>query len=244
MRTLWHRLGGQPEGGNIRASFFCRDVMNKRYDLIVFDWDGTVMDSTAVIAKSIQAACSDLGLTIPDDETARHVIGLGLDQALQYAVPELTEAMRPDLVARYRHHFLSQDGAIPLFDGARETIGELHAAGYLLGVATGKSSAGLNRALDSSGLKEYFHATRTADQTFSKPDPAMLLELMDELAVSAERTLMVGDTTHDLQMAQNAKVDAVAMGHGAHPAEQLRELNPLALVDDFAELRAWFKSNA
>jgi phosphoglycolate phosphatase len=218
--------------------------MNKRYDLIVFDWDGTVMDSTAVIARSIQAACRDLGLTIPDDETARHVIGLGLDQALQYAVPELTEAMRPDLVARYRHHFLSQSGAIPLFDGARETIAELHAAGYLLGVATGKNSAGLNRALDSSGLKEYFHATRTADQTFSKPDPAMLLELMDELAVSAERTLMVGDTTHDLQMAQNAKVDSVAMGHGAHPPEQLRELNPLALMDDFAELRAWFKVNA
>jgi phosphoglycolate phosphatase len=218
--------------------------MGKRYDLIVFDWDGTVMDSTAVIAGSIQSACRDLGLTVPNDETARHVIGLGLDQALRYAVPDMPETMRPDLVARYRYHFLSRDAAIPLFDGARETIAELHEAGYWLGVATGKNSNGLNRALDSSGMREYFHATRTADVTFSKPNPAMLFELMEELGVSAERTLMVGDTTHDLQMAQNAKVDAVAMGHGAHPAEQLQELNPLVLVGDFAELRAWFKINA
>ncbi|TAN80890.1 MAG: HAD family hydrolase [Gallionella sp.] len=218
--------------------------MSKRYDLIVFDWDGTVMDSTAVIAGSIQAACRDLGLPVPDDETARHVIGLGLDQALRHAVPDMPEAMRPDLVARYRHHFLAHDLAIPLFAGARETVVELHGAGYRLGVATGKSRAGLDRALESTGLKQYFHATRTADQTFSKPHPAMLFELMDELSVSAERTLMVGDTTHDVLLAQNAKVDAVAMTHGAHPPEQLQELAPLALVADFAELRGWLKANA
>ncbi len=218
--------------------------MGKRYDLIVFDWDGTVMDSTEVIAGSIQAACRDLGLQVPDDQTARHVIGLGLDQALRHAVPELTEAMRPKLVERYRHHFLAQDQAIPLFEGARETIVELHEAGYRLGVATGKSSNGLERALEATGLKEYFHATRTADRTLSKPDPAMLLELMDELGASSGRTLMVGDTTHDVQMAQNASVDAVAIGHGAHPPEQLLELKPLALVDDFAELNTWFKQNA
>jgi len=218
--------------------------MTKRYDLIVFDWDGTVMDSTAVIAGSIQAACRDLGLTVPADETARHVIGLGLGEALRYAVPGAPESMYEPLVARYRHHFLAQDQAIPLFSGARETIVELHDAGYRLGVATGKSRAGLDRALESTGLKKYFHATRTAEQTFSKPHPAMLLELMDELAVSAARTLMVGDTTHDLQLAQNANVDVLAVGHGAHPAEQLQALNPLALVQDFAELRAWLKANA
>jgi len=218
--------------------------MSKRYDLIVFDWDGTVMDSTAVIAGSIQAACRDLGLNVPDDETARHVIGLGLDQALRYAVPDMPEAMRPDLVARYRHHFLAQDEAIPLFDGARETIAELHDKGYHLGVATGKSRAGLSRAMESSGMKNYFHATRTADQAFSKPDPAMLLELMDELGASPERTLMVGDTTHDVQMAQNAKVDVVAVGYGAHTPQQLKILNPLALVDDFTQLRAWFRVHA
>ena len=218
--------------------------MGKHYDLIVFDWDGTVMDSTAVIAASIQAACRDLGLAIPGDETARHVIGLGLVQALRHAVPDAPEAMYEPLVERYRHHFLAQDREIPLFGGARETIAELHDAGYRLGVATGKSRKGLERALESTGLKQYFHATRTADMTFSKPDPAMLFELMDELAVSAERTLMVGDTTHDLLLAQNAGVDVVAMGHGAHPAEQLLELQPLALLDDFIQLRAWFKVNA
>jgi phosphoglycolate phosphatase len=218
--------------------------MAKRYDLIVFDWDGTVMDSTAVISGSIQAACRDLGLTIPDDETARHVIGLGLDQALRHAVPDMPDALRPELVARYRHHFLSQDEDIPLFAGAKEMIAELHAAGYWLGVATGKSNAGLSRAMESSRMTGFFHATRTADQTLSKPDPAMLFELMEELDVSAERTLMVGDTTHDLQMAHNAGVDVVAIGHGAHPPEQLQELNPLALVSDFAELRSWIKVNA
>jgi len=218
--------------------------MAKRYDLIVFDWDGTVMDSTAVISGSIQAACRDLELKVPDDETARHVIGLGLSQALRYAVPELPEAKYPQLVERYRYHFLAQDANIPLFAGAKETIAELHAAGYRLGVATGKSNAGLSRAMEVSSMKRYFHATRTADQTYSKPDPAMLFELMEELGVSAERTLMVGDTTHDLQMAHNAGVDAVAVGHGAHPPEQLHELNPLALAADFAELRTWFKANA
>lgn len=218
--------------------------MSKRYDLIVFDWDGTVMDSTSVIAGSIQAACRDLELPVPDDETARHVIGLGLNQALSYAVPDLTEAMLPELVARYRHHFLSQDQSIPLFEGARETIEELHGAGYWLGVATGKNRNGLERALVNTGMKQYFHATRTAEQTFSKPNPAMLFELMDELGVSAERTLMVGDTTHDVLLAQNANVDVLAVGHGAHPPEQLLELEPLALVDDFAELRAWLKANA
>ncbi len=218
--------------------------MSKRYDLIVFDWDGTVMDSTAIIAGSIQSACRDLGLSIPSDEAARHVIGLGLNQALRHAVPDAPEEMYEPLVARYRHHFLSQDEAIPLFDGARETIAELFDAGYALGVATGKNSAGLKRALESSGMKHFFHATRTAEQTFSKPNPAMLFELMEELAVKPARTLMVGDTTHDLLLAQNAGVDVVAVGHGAHPPEQLLELKPLALLDDFVQLRAWFRENA
>lgn len=218
--------------------------MSKRYDLIVFDWDGTVMDSTAIIAGSIQAACRDLDLVVPSDEAARHVIGLGLQQALRHAVPDLPEDKVEPLVARYRHHFLSQDDAIPLFDGARETIAELHEAGYSLGVATGKNRNGLERALTHTDMKKYFHATRTAEQTFSKPNPAMLFELMDELGVSAARTLMIGDTTHDLQLAQNAKVDALAMGHGAHPPEQLQAHNPLALLDDFAQLRAWLRVNA
>lgn len=218
--------------------------MAKRYDLIVFDWDGTVMDSTAVIATSIQSACRDLGLTVPSDEAARHVIGMGLLQALQHAVPDAPAHMHEPLAERYRHYFLAQDHAIPLFAQAEETIAELHGDGYLLAVATGKSRKGLERVMDSSGLRRYFHASRTADETFSKPHPAMLLELMDELGVQPEQVLMVGDTTHDLQMAINAGVDVVGVKHGAHPEEQLRALQPLALLDDFIELRAWFKAHA
>ena len=218
--------------------------MAKRYDLIVFDWDGTVMDSTAVIAGSIQAACRDLDLPVPSDIAARHVIGMGLVQALRHAVPDAPEPMYEPLVERYRHHFLAQDEAIPLFVGARETIAELHDAGYWLAVATGKSRLGLDRVLQTSGMVDYFHATRTADQAFSKPHPAMLLEIMDELGMAQKRVLMVGDTTHDLQMAINAGVDAVGMTQGAHPAEQLRELQPLALLDNFVELREWFREYA
>lgn len=218
--------------------------MQKNYDLIVFDWDGTVMDSTGVIAGSIQAACRDLGLPVPSDEDARHVIGLGLVQALRHAVPSAPESMYEPLAERYRHYFLAQDSSIPLYAGAEDTIRNLHESGYLLGVATGKSRAGLDRVLDASGLRGFFHATRTADQTFSKPHPAMLLEIMDELNVMPERTLMIGDTTHDVELAHNAGVAAVAVGHGAHLPEKLLALSPLVLVNDFAELRDWLKQNA
>lgn len=218
--------------------------MKKRYDLIVFDWDGTVMDSTAAIACSIQSACRDLDLPVPSDEDARYVIGMGLIEALRHAVPDAPESMYEPLAQRYRYHFLAQDSVIPLFAEARATIQELHEQGYWLAVATGKNRNGLNRVLESCDMGQYFHATRTADQTFSKPHPAMLLEIMDELGLAADRVLMVGDTTHDLQMAINAGVDAVGVTHGAHPVEQLRALNPLALLDDFVQLRAWFKANA
>jgi len=218
--------------------------MSKRYDLIVFDWDGTLMDSMAAIVGSIQAACRGLDLAVPDDEAARQVIGLGLEQALRRVVPDIPDTKLPDLMALYRHHFIVQSEAIPLYVGARDTIVELHKAGYLLAVATGMSRKGLERVLNASGLKNYFSATRTADVTLSKPDPAMLLELIEELDVDAGRTLMVGDTTHDLLMAQNAKVDAVAVLHGAHLPEQLQMLKPLAMVEDFNELRAWLKANA
>lgn len=218
--------------------------MAKRYDLIVFDWDGTVMDSTAVIAGSIQSACRDLDLLVPSDEVARHVIGLGLQQALNHAVPSLSEAMYDKFVQRYRYHFLLQENAMPLFPGAHETIAELHSQGYWLAVATGKTRHGLNRAFDACGLQSYFHASRTADETHSKPHPAMLLEIMDELGVVALRALMVGDTTHDLHMAKSAGVSALGVTYGAHPKHHLSALQPLALLDDFAGLRAWFKAHA
>ena len=210
--------------------------MTKRYDLIVFDWDGTVMDSTAVIANSIQAACRDLDLTVPSDEVARHVIGLGLDQSLRYAVPSAGAEKHNDLVARYRHHFFSQENAMPLFEGAETLMQELRADGFYLAVATGKNRNGLDRALKASNMAQYFHSTRTADQTVSKPDPTMLHEIMEELEVSAPRALMVGDTTHDLQMAINASISAIAVSCGAHSAEFLKPYNPLLCLQQPTEL--------
>jgi len=215
--------------------------MVKRFDLIVFDWDGTLLDSTAAIVEAIQAACRDLKLPIPPDEQARHVIGLGLADALRYCAPTLAEEHSAHMAKRYKAHYLARDRELRLFAGAEELVAELHAAGIILAVATGKSRLGLNRALASSGLGRFFSATRCADECFSKPHPQMLEELMDELAVAPERTLMIGDTTHDLQMAINAGVTGLAVAYGAHPASQLDALNPVARVDGLSALTEWLR---
>lgn len=216
----------------------------KRFQLLVFDWDGTLMDSAAAIAASIQAACRDVGLEAPSDEAARHVIGLGLNEALNMLLPGLSAPTAEALVARYRCHFLSRDAEIPLFPGAPEAVRALCERGFLLGVATGKSRRGLERALEATGLKPFFRATRCADECFSKPHPAMLLELMDELGAGTDNTLMIGDTTHDLQMAQNAGVAALGAAYGAHPKGSLLEFAPLACLDDFSQVERWLAENA
>lgn len=215
----------------------------KRYELIVFDWDGTLMDSAAAIVRSILAACRDLNLPEPPEERARHVIGLGLADALRHAVPELTEDRYPQMVERYRHHYLSRDHELVLFHGVEELLGELAAAGHILAVATGKSRIGLDRALMHSGLGAYFHASRCADECFSKPHPQMLEELMAEFGVVPERTLMIGDTSHDIQMAANAGVDGLAVTYGAHSHEYLSGQSPMVCLHSIPELSAWLKSN-
>jgi phosphoglycolate phosphatase len=216
----------------------------KRYELIVFDWDGTLLDSAGMIADSVQAAARDLGLEPPSDERARHIIGLGLEDALRHALPDLPEAHYPELVERYRHHYLSRDHELLLFVGADELIRQLAASGFRLGVATGKSRRGLDRALTSSGLGDYFHATRCADECHSKPHPQMIEELMEELAVQPARTLMIGDTTHDLLMASNAGVDAVAVSYGAHPRAALEAATPVYCAASVEDLAAWLTDNA
>lgn len=218
--------------------------MAKRFDLIVFDWDGTLMDSAAAIVNAIVAASRDLNLPEPSEACARHVIGLGLADALRHAVPDLPEADYPRMVERYRYHYLARDHELSLFPGAYEMIEELSAAGRMLAVATGKSRLGLNRALELSGLGPFFHATRCADECFSKPHPAMLEEIMDELGVTRERTLMVGDTTHDLQMARNAGVAGLGVAFGAHPREVLEGEEVVGLLDSPAELVLWLRKNA
>lgn len=218
--------------------------MAKKYDLLVFDWDGTLLDSAGAIVRAIQTSCRDLGLPEPSDERARHVIGLGLGDALRFAVPELPEHRYSEMVERYRHHYLARDQELRLFTGVTELIAELFAAGFLLSVATGKSRVGLDRALQTSGLGAYFSASRCADECFSKPHPQMLHELMGEFSVSPERTLMIGDTTHDLQMAKNAGVAGLAVAYGAHPAEALDALDPLGRLHSVEELAAWLKTRA
>lgn len=218
--------------------------MDKRFDLLIFDWDGTLMDSAGVIAACIQAASRDMGLAEPSRAEASHIIGLGLRQALETLFPDLPEADHPRLADHYRRHYLSQDAEIPLFDGARELIADLHARGHTLAVATGKARRGLDRAFSHSGLGAYFHASRTADETHSKPHPAMIEELLDELMVAPARALMIGDTTHDLEMARNAGVASLGAGFGAHPPENLAGFGALAVCGSFAELADWLRTHA
>ncbi len=218
--------------------------MGKRFDLLVFDWDGTVMDSAAHIVASIQAAARDLDIEFPTEERARHIIGLGLVDALTYLFPSLPRADYPRLAERYRYHYLAGDHKLSLFAGADQGIRAMHAAGFSLAVATGKSRQGLDRSLEVSGLAVLFHASRCADEGLPKPHPDMLIYLMKALVVDPRRTLMIGDTTHDLEMARSAGVSALAVGYGAHPPASLEAQGPLACVMSFAELTGWVRQNA
>ena len=215
------------------------EVVPRRFRFVVFDWDGTLADSAGLIALSIQAACRDLGEPVPDEATARYVIGLGLADALAVVAPQLPLARQRELTARYRHHFLAADDSIPLFPGVPEMLDDLEAAGLLLGLATGKSRAGLERAFAQQNIAHRFVATRCADESFPKPDPDMLLYLMDRVGVGPGETLMIGDTTHDVLLARNAGVPVVAVAYGAHAPAGLAELEPLALVHSVTELRRW-----
>ena len=217
--------------------------MSKRFELLVFDWDGTLMDSAPAIIASIQESCRDLGLPVPARERAAHVIGLGLKDALSYVVPELPPSDYGKLAERYRHHYLARDPGIELFPGMREMLAELKQREYVLAVATGKSRAGLERVLESTQLKPYFDASRCANETQPKPHPAMLQELMAKLLIGPQLTLMIGDTAHDLQMAMSAGVPALAVSYGAHRRESLTAFNPLACIDTPQELAPWLSRN-
>jgi phosphoglycolate phosphatase len=214
-----------------------------KYRLLVFDWDGTIIDSAATIAECIREASRELGLEVPERSRASHVIGLGLHDAMRIAVPELPAQRYPEFVACYRRHFLARDDSMQLFDGMRELLQDLSKR-HLLAIATGKSRRGLDRALDSSKLKPYFAASRCADETNPKPHPAMLLEIMEELQTDAKAVLMVGDTSHDLEMARAAGVDALAVTYGAHPEEGLRACEPLACFSSVKDLQAWLTTHA
>jgi phosphoglycolate phosphatase len=215
-----------------------------RYDLVVFDWDGTLMDSTRVIATSLQSACRDVGAPVPSDSEALFVIGLNMADTFERVAPGLDGEAQRRLAERYRHHFLAREHEAPLYEGVHEMLSELHGRGRRLAVATGKARRGLDRALDATGLRRWFEATRCADEGFAKPHPGMLLMLLEITGVEPHRTLMVGDTTHDLELAANAGVDAVAVSYGAHPRELLATRPALARCASVEELRRWLGENA
>ena len=215
-----------------------------KYDLVVFDWDGTLLDSAGAIVQAIQAACRDIGHPPPSDDQARHVIGLGLADAMRHAAPDLPPERYEAMVDRYRFHYLAADHRLALFAGIPEMLADMKTAGHILAIATGKSRLGLERALDHSGLRPLFQASRCADECHSKPHPQMLEELMAEFGVVREATLMIGDTSHDLMMAQNAGVAGLAVTYGAHPHDHLLEHQPLACLHTVPELWTWLKENA
>ena len=213
--------------------------MRKPYELLIFDWDGTLMDSAAAIAEALQAACADLDLPVPPMSEARYVIGLGLTDTMKHILPDLPDSDYPKVVDRYRLHFLKRDGGTTLFEGAREMIEGLRERGYMLAVATGKSRRGLDRSLQDTGLRGFFDTTRCADEGFAKPHPGMLFNILDTLSTPAGKSLMIGDTTHDLNMAHAAGVAAAAITHGAHEREALAVCKPLLMVQSIRELQDW-----
>jgi phosphoglycolate phosphatase len=215
----------------------------RNFDLIAFDWDGTLFDSTQIIVRCIQAAVLDVGGAKPTDEAAAYVIGMSLMQALAHAAPDVPRDKYTELTARYQHHYAVHVNDLSLFDGVLALLDALKARGHLLAVATGKSRRGLDEALHSVELKGVFDASRTADETAGKPHPLMLHELMAEFGLPPERVLMIGDTTHDLQMALNADCPSVGVSYGAHEPETFTALNPRHIAHSVPDLHAWLLAN-
>lgn len=211
----------------------------KPYQLIIFDWDGTLMDSTQHIINCMQLGIEQLDLPRLSDSAVSHIIGLGLNEAVYALYPDLDATTRKTLGQHYQQNWLNSSFEAPLFDNAQNLIRKLSEQDLFLGVATGKSRGGLDKVLANTGLGQFFHATRCVDECHSKPHPQMVQELMDYLGVEAQHTLMIGDTSHDLQMAHNAGAHSLAISHGAHDMAALQACQPQAIVDDLYEVEQW-----
>lgn len=212
-----------------------------KYKCLIFDWDGTLIDSADTIVRSLQAAARDMKLVIPSEIEAKNIIGLELSLAIKTLYPTYDDELIGKIRQCYADHFVNYDKEQPamLFDGVREGLAQLHKAGYQLAIATGKSRRGLERVLPSSGIESLFSATRCADETASKPAPDMAHELMKMLNVKDHQTLMIGDTEFDMEMAQRANIDRVAVSYGAHGIERLVKYQPQLCVDRFHQLLDW-----
>jgi phosphoglycolate phosphatase len=216
----------------------------KRYELVIFDWDGTIMDSTGLIASCIQQSCRDMGLPVPPESEAKWVIGLGFLQSVEHVAPGLDRERQVALADSYRRHFVAREHEAPLYEGIPELLAGLRSRERRLAVATGKARRGLDRALATSGLAPFFEATRCADEGFPKPHPDMVLRLLEQTGVDPARAVLVGDTTHDLELAANAGVDAVAVSYGAHDEALLRSRAARHLAATVTELRRWLEQHA
>jgi phosphoglycolate phosphatase len=212
--------------------------MTAAIKFIVFDWDGTLMDSEAQIVSCIHAAIADLDLEPMSNDTVSNIIGLGLREAIDTLVPGRDEQFHQAFVDAYRSHWFQSESSV-LFDGVRATLDAVRERNFLLGVATGKARRGLDRVLNDTGLTAYFHATRCADEAPSKPHPQMLLDLMAALDVLPEETIMVGDTEYDMEMATNAGVAKVAVRSGVHSGERLNRHAPLVCLERISEMPDW-----
>lgn len=216
--------------------------MPKPFKLIVFDWDGTLMDSVAKIANCLRAAAADCGLPDPGEAAARDIIGLGLREAFVALFPQADIGSLDALIARYRQHYLYDDRTeMSLFDGVPAGLDGLRAQGFRLAIATGKARRGLDHVLRLTGTGDFFCATRCADEARSKPHPQMLQDLLRMTDTAPAEALMIGDTCYDMEMAHNAGVARLGVTYGVHPRPRLLPHAPLACVDDFGELCQWFR---
>ena len=210
------------------------------YQLLIFDWDGTLIDSAARIVSSFQGAARELGFAIPSQSAIRNVIGLGLPEAISTAMPELEPEQVGLMQSSYSRHYVEEDSTpVALFDQVEEGLNSLSSKGYRLAIATGKNRRGLDRVLQDTGLTGLFEATRCADETRSKPDPLMLHELLQETSLDASQAVMIGDTIYDLDMARRAKIHGVAVHYGVHSAERLRAYDPVFESNNFSQLVNW-----
>lgn len=218
--------------------------MAKQFDLIIWDWDGTVADSTGMITQSILKAAEKVGLPALTPAKASSIIGLGLNESIWTLYGDIPPQQAADLATEYRKQYFAGENDILLFEGIADTIKALSRRGFKQAVATGKGRRGLNQALKNTGLGPCFHGTRTVDECFSKPHPQMLDELMDDMVVMPERTVMIGDTSYDLQMAQNAGIQSIGVTYGAQKAAQWGELSPIKQFDQSVSLGQWLLANA
>jgi phosphoglycolate phosphatase len=212
--------------------------MQKSFELLIFDWDGTLMDSEAHIVASMQRAVDDVKLPSVSRKAVSNLIGLGLRESIESLFPGIDVDTCQAVFDRYRYHFLADDPCEP-FEGVEEVLAVLNEQGYLMAVATGKGRVGLDRVLASTGFGQYFVETRCADETRSKPHPQMLNEIMDILGVTPQKTLMIGDTEYDLQMAHAAGAAPLAVDYGVHDRDRLMECNPLGYLMSIQELPEW-----